>query len=1375
MTRDSDRTARLEKALRRKRALRASAEGARSDDGATKPTAAGPAVPRRPADRPAVLGSLQRGLWLAHRLDPDSAAYHLVGAFRVHGALDVARLGEALSTVVSRHRILRSTFRPSGETVHQDIADPAPVPIRRIRAAPGEARAAAVRFAREPFDLETGPLVRAASVEEPDDGERLFLLVLPHLLADERSLEILWGELAVAWEGGLGPAPEIQLDDWNATEARSAADREAERRAAIDAWRARLDPLPSSLRLLFERPLEGRPPETAGPRPRGRLFVHLPAAPTATALRDLAARAGSTPFAVGAFAFRILLDRWTQGRSAAFATPVSRRTHPATAEMVGYLLDPVVVTARVDEDLPALEALRQFDRELRETLAAPAVPFAELVEALRAPRTAGRPPLVQAMFVLREPGSTPRLGEAVLEPLDLDLGESKLDLTLFLTVRDSGVELAIEFRTDLFEEASIRALLEQAGALLAGLVESPGRSEAELTLVPADVRDRLATFSRGPALEGADPRLLPERISAVLRERPDAVAVVAGGVERTRADLDGVARRVAGTLAEAGIGRGDRVALFLPRSADLIAALVGVQRSGAAYVPLDPGYPPERNRLVLEDAEVAAVVTATAVGDRLPKGGWHRIDVERGGVSDASDSAAADRPVIDSVRAEDPAYLLFTSGSTGRPKGVVVDHGNLRASNEARLAFYGERGVEPRRFLLIPSVAFDSSVVGIFWMLAGGGALVIPSDSEARDPRALVRRVRDDRVDGLLCVPSLWSAMLAADPDALVGLRVAIAAGEVCPRRLVGEHFRRLPDTRLFNEYGPTECTVWATVAELGPVDAGADGPISIGNPIPGVVVDVLDDRGRRVPEEMPGAAFVAGPTVARGYWRRDDETAERFDRDPRTAAPRYRTGDRMAWRRDGALLFLGREDEQVQLRGLRVEPAEIEAAVLDVDGVAEVAAVVRPLGGPDRPEGIVAFVRTDGVVDPEWTAVVGRRLPEAMVPSRLVVVDDLPRLPNGKVDREALASRELRAEAPSSETETVRIPSLIESGLVSLWEGLLGTTGLGLHDNFFRIGGHSLLAVELATAIERDIGEPIEPADVFAHPTVEGLARRIEAGAERSGPRWQHLFPLQPGGEGDPMVVAIPHFFAETFARRFRGERPVVGLRGIGLRPEGNLGRWKTLEELAEESADEIESRFPRRDCLLAGYSFGASMAVEVARVLESRGRAVHRLIPIAPMPLDLVDVGPLRLQLPGLDRPAADLAPGRALATWVAGLPPWRRSTWQRIWRRTAVEARRRAVCAVGRRLRSRGRPLSHEILWADVRVDRFRLHARYRPAPLAVPTTFLDPEDAGGSAFGTWRDVFTGPVEVVEVPDPHGDDTAVERAKAVLREVLDRVEAP
>ncbi|MDA8019274.1 MAG: amino acid adenylation domain-containing protein [Thermoanaerobaculia bacterium] len=1354
-----DRASRLREAIRKKKAARDQTFSGKERMAGTQ------RIPPRPADSPARLGPMQRSLWLAHRLDPDSAAYHLVDAYRVRGQLDVEKLKNAFRNVVRRHRLLRSSFRSTESGVVQEIlpieAADERFDLEVVSTDGGNPKEAAVREAQHPFDLSKPPLVRLILLQQ-QNRPAMLVLVLHHILADEHGLGVFWREISTAFRGQLsGATPTAQYDDLVHWLGQTDLQQQA-----LDAWRSRLDPSPDDLALPFESAsVEGEPGDA------GRLVVHPLPAEVARGVRELAQRTDSTPFLVTAFAYGLLLRRYSEGAKPAFASPVSTRVQAGAADIIGYFTNPVVMPTHLDESLNVESAMGAFRKEALERMSGASVPFQELIEELDPPRSFGRHPIFQTMFVLRRPGPLPDLGPGpTLERLTLDLGASKFDLTLFVTETDrADLELAAEYRADRYREDGVRQFLGHYETLLRNLAESAAESPVQdVSMLGNDEARRLSDFGRGPELT-RELDLLPLRTAAVAKASADEPSVLFEGRTTTYATLDEEAQRVADELASIGTSSPLHVGLFMPRSAEAIAAIVGIQRAGAAYVPLDPTYPMERNRAVLDDADVVAVVTKRELEDRLPDGPWRVVRME--------DTASGTGSVVEpDIRADDPAYLLYTSGSTGRPKGVVVSHENLRVSTASRLQVYEDLGVRPGRFLLLPSLAFDSSVAGLFWCQALGDSLVLPTDDEARDPRALVRVIERDRVTSLLCVPSLWAQVLrfAEGTDALGTLEAVIVAGESCPWTLVREHFERLPGTRLFNEYGPTEATVWATLHELTAEEperlAGYE-PVSIGRPIPGARVEVEDPEGRAVPIGVPGLGWIAGGTVSAGYRGRTDLTEARFEIPP-DGIRRYRTGDRMEWTRDGRLLFLGREDEEIKLRGFRIEPGEIESVLLDA-GAKQVAVVAQTTtGNRANTQQLVAFV--DGEV-PGWREFLESKLPAHMVPSRLVSLDALPRLPNGKIDRGGL--REMTLPETSADRGRVRqreVPGTLEQALLSLWRGLLGVDEVDLDDNFFEMGGHSLLVAEMTLALERDLGSRITAADVFQHPTVRGLAQRLQQG-ERGVEPYAHLFPIQPLGNGAPLLVCVPHVFSGTFAQQFRGERPVYGLRGVSLRQEGNLGRWPTMSHLAGELVHEVERRFPdppEEGFLVAGYSFGGSMAVEMVRRMRERGVAVQRLFLIAPMPLDFVDLGPLRVQLRPLRRPTHELTTGDVLRTWLRDHDPRTSVPYRRLWRALKVLPLRHALARLGRLGRRLGlqhnASTQHAVLHADVRVERFRLHKSYRPGPVETPTTIFNAEEnaetPGTDAAATWRPVFRD-LEVVPTPDPHRDEEAVAAAKEVI----------
>jgi len=1195
------------------------------------------APPLGPQPRPAdgiPLSFAQQRLWFLDRLEPESPFYNVPVAVRLRGRLDVPALAAAFREIVRRHEALRTRFPEIAETagwpvqiVEQEM--PVEIPVLDLSRLPLSGREDEVARltqaeARRPFDLGRGPLLRVSLLRLGEE-EGLLLAVFHHIVSDGWSMGVFLRETADLYRAGAAGEPSplaplsLQYADFALWQRGWLAGEALDRQ--LGWWRRQLADVPA-LALPTDRP---RP---ATPAYRGaRCPLALPPA-VAADVAGLARREGATLFMILLAGFSAVLGRWAGQELLAVGTPIAGRTRVELEPLIGFFVNTLALRADLT-GAPTGRALLGRCREM--ALGAYAhqdLPFEKLVEELRPERELARAPLFQVMLSLQ---NTPlpefELPGLTLAPVAIEPGTAKFDLTLSVAETPDGIAGWLEHDAHLFDRATAARLTGHLEALLGALAADPGRRLGDLPLLAAGERQQLLRewaepwpAPAGGGESGIDEPGIMERIAAQARRTPGAVAVAQGDREITYRDLHDRAARLAGILRARGVGPEVTVAIQLPKSPEAIVAILAVLEAGGAYLPLDPGYPEERLAWMTADARAALTL--------------NEADLAAADFQDAAQDPAPG-PAAPSAS---PAYVLYTSGSTGRPKGVVVTRAGLLASTRARLEGYA---APVSAFLLVPSLAFDSSVAGLFWTLCQGGALVLPGEGEAADPVRLAELVEARRVSHWLGIPSLWRLILdAAPPRRLRSLAAVIVAGEPCPADLPRRHAAALAGVPLLNEYGPTEGTVWATAGELA-----AGEPVTIGRPIAGSRVLLLDRELELAPAGVPAELFLGGAGLGRGYLGRPDLTAERFVPDPWSAEPGarlYRTGDLARWLPDGRLSLLGRADGQVKIRGFRVEPGEVEAALERCPGVRQAAVVPRDLPSGDRR--LAGFVAASGDLDPEaLRGFLARQLPAHLIPAELTVLPELPLSANGKVDREALARHAAgRPAAPRGSTPPA---DALERRLAAIWAELLEVREVGREDGFFALGGHSLLAVQLIARVERELGRRLPLAALFRGATLASLAAEIRAapGGRVAPP----LVPLREGGDGRPFfwfhALDGRTFCYADLARRLPGP-----LYGLETEDDGSTG----LEALAERYAEAIATAQPRGPYLLGGWSFGGGVAWATAQRLEERGEEIALLVLIDSRPPDPAAVIPdLRDEVPDPDLRAAVRARLAALRSYRPG----------------------------------------------------------------------------------------------------------------------------
>ena len=1170
-------------------------------------TAAKPApIPRRQEEVPAPLSYGQEQIWLHAQLALDLPLYN--EPFTVHraGPLDVKALESAFNEVICRHEAWRTTFPTVDGQPVQAVSSAPPateLPMTDLRWLPKHKREAealrlATEDARRPFDLALGPLLRAQLVRLDDEEYRLFL-TLHHLIVDGQSMyRVFLPELRVLYEafstGKPSPLPDlpIQYADYAQWQRNSLQGRTLSEHMRY--WRQQLAGDLPVLQLPADRP-----------RPRIQTFrgATQPFALPKTliqALQGLGQQAGATLFMTLVAAFEVLLYRHSGQADVLIGSVTGERRRPEVEKVLGFFLNTVVLRTNLAGNPTFRELLSRVREVVLGALTHNEVPFEHLVRELQPKRDLSRSPMFQVLITF-EPQLAFRESGWDLTPIDVETGATKFDLCLVLDDRPEGVIGRAIYNRDLFDTATIGRMLGHWQMLLVGIVADPEQRLDDLPLLTVAERHQLLVEWNDT--RKAYPESLVHQLFQTQAERiPEAVAVRYGQQDLTYRELDHRTNQLARHLQALGVGPETRVGLCAERSPEMMVGILGILKAGGAYVPMDPANPQQRLAFMLEDSEVSVLLTQSKLQAKLPSGNARLVCLDAEWEPMAKERRVApDRPATD----KNLAYVMYTSGSTGLPKGVLITHQNLAQSATARMNYYSEH---VGNYLLLSSFAFDSSVAGIFFTLCRGGTLCLPPESFQGDPEELAELISKNRISQMLCFPSLYSLLLEhAQPQELVSLRAVVVAGEPCPRELVERHYTLFPMVPLFNEYGPTEATVWSTVYRCDPREHRTSVPI--GRPISNTQCYVLDARLNPVPVGVQGELYLGGDGLARGYLNRPELSHQKFIPNPFSAWPGerlYKTGDWVRYLPDGNLEFLGRVDNQVKVRGLRIELGEIEEALARHPAVKEVVVIARE----DEPgnKRLVAYVASKQPSIPpsdELRGLLKSRLPQYMIPSAFVVMEALPRTPNGKVDRRALPAPE---QANRGQEEDLVPPrDNTEARLLKIWQMIFGRPDIGVTQDFFALGGHSLLAARLLRRMEKEFDRKFTLVNVFEAPSIEQMANLVRG--TDSARRSSHLVvPIHALGSRPPLfcVRGGPRF--KLLAQRLGHDQPVFGLH-LDTAEARRLSFPYKLEEIASCLVTAMREVQPKGPYHLSGLCVNGAIAYEMARQLVATGEQVGLL----------------------------------------------------------------------------------------------------------------------------------------------------------------------
>lgn len=1035
----------------------------------------------------------QERLWFVDQLE-GSVQYHMPAILRLKGGLDTEALAYALQQMVRRHEPLRTVIRQQDGEVSQELLTPDGWRLRRREIGQIEPQALDQQIEElivSPFDLSKDYMLRA-DLLALDDGEYILVVTVHHIASDGWSLSIIVRELVEMYaayiEGreALLPALPVQYADYAIWQRKYLSGEVLEKK--LDYWRRQLEGVSA-----LELPTDHVRPLTVSTR--GATLVYHIDKELVDLLRTLSQRQGVSLFMTLLAGFKALLYRYSGQRDICVGSPIAGRQQQETEGLVGFFINTLALRSDLSGDPTIAQLLQQVRETTLSAYEHQDVPFEKIVEVVVKERDISRHPLFQVMFALQNIPEVPelRLGETELSSEKYGYTVVKFDLTFFIAETPEGLRIGIVYRTDLFEEETMRRMGGHYEQLLRSIVADPYKKVGELEMLTLGERFELLEEFSGDGVVYEKGRTVVELFGEQALRSPEAVAVVYEGYSLSYGELDRRSNQVGRYLRGQGVVVGTLVPLCMERSWEMVVGILGIMKAGGAYVPVDPAYPGERIRYMVEDSG-GEIVLSSGGSFSLPDGlsGIRVIDVARDWAEIGQESSL---PMEVGGGSEQLAYVIYTSGSTGRPKGVMISHGNLVDY------VYGLRGRleigEGYRYGMVTTVSTDLGNTVLYSALLSGGSLHVMSGEVTGDGQLARSYVDRYGIEVLKITPSHWRA-LSEGGELLLPCRLLIFGGEPLPVELVEELWRVGAGCRVVNHYGPTETTVGKLLHEVirGRVYGGR---IPVGRPFSDTRVYVLDENRELCAVGVWGELYIGGAGVGHGYWGRGELTLERFIADmfsKEGGGRLYRTGDRVRWNRDGDIEFGGRVDEQVKVRGYRIEPGEVESAMMESGLVRQGVVLVREKEGGDRR--LVGYVVGGAGYDREVLMEYMRgRLPEYMVPVVIVELEELPLMGNGKVDRKRLPEAEgglgVRGGYIGPRTDRERV-------VAGIWERLLEVERVGMADDFFELGGHSLLAIRMIAAIRKELGVEVPVGDIFDHPTIGGLVGQLEVrlGVER-------------------------------------------------------------------------------------------------------------------------------------------------------------------------------------------------------------------------------------------------------------------------------------
>lgn len=1170
-------------------------------------------VPKAPDGATIPLTSGQQRLWFLQRLLPENPVYNYAESFVINGKLNEAAFERSLQQVFKENRILRAYYPYVNGNPIQVINEKSKVELKRfdLSAIPRverEKRKLEILMsdAKRHFNLDEFPLVRTTLIKL-DNEEHVFLLTMHHIIFDKWSMDLLLKAMAEHYRAFTSgkTIDKKNVDSLQFTDfAFWRKNRELDT-SQLSYWKSKLGGEIPFLALPTDFPLP------ANPTYRGASYRTKFSRVLSKRVLDLAKKVETTPYVLLLSVYYVLLHNYSGQKDILIGSPISRRNDKALENVIGFFDETVVLRTAFVSETSFTFLVKQVRKTVLEAFSNMDIPFEALVKALSPKRSLSINPFFRVMFIYHPVTEVPSFGQELkLSHSFFNPGVSKFDLTLYVANENGRLSSGFEYATDVFQKSTIIQFQEHFRLLLETITTEPDQKIVDLHMLteeeesiflrkPNPVENQISSFTG-----------IQHIFEHVAKTRPDKTALTFNGESISYEILNRRAEIVAAALLEKTNKSNETVVLCVERSIDMIVGMLGILKAGCAYLPIDPNYPAERLDFILEDAKADIILTQSsliAVFDGLGKDVLMLDAVQK-----TDNQTIATMP---KVNADAIAYIIYTSGSSGQPKGVPITHRNIINSTAGRLAFYPNN---PEVFLLLSSISFDSSKAGIFWTLCTGGNLILTENRIEQDISKIENLVQEHAVTHTLMLPSLYKLILEHGTVSNLGsLKTVIVAGEACAPVIADLHFEKLPNAGLYNEYGPTEATVWCLAHRVEKED-GSKG-VPIGKPVAGSEIYLLNETMKLVPYGAVGEIFIGGPGISRGYINKSGLTETAFVPHPFSENPvdrLYRTGDLGRYRKDGAIEFLGRMDQQVKIRGYRIELEELEKVLVDDPSINDAVALVQEFGSGESRR-LVAYVVSNEIFD---AASVKRslksRIPDYMLPSKLIAVDSFPVLPNGKID--ILALRSMGGSENGKEQDEDSLPTnATETKLVDIWQDVLHISPIGIHDNFFEIGGDSLLSIQVI-AKARASGMKLSPNQFFEYQTIAELADFVIAknegtkNLEKADVAFEHVVPIRATSAKPPLFClhsgGSHFFFYNLLAKYLPVDRPVYAVQASGHEGEPTL--HKSVVEMAVTFKAEIKKVQPQGPYHFLSYCFNTAIGVEIIRLLERDSESANLIV---------------------------------------------------------------------------------------------------------------------------------------------------------------------